>query len=134
MSRTERVRQPSTVVIGSIVPSGPLGIRPYVAFSPNRPLKPAGPRMEPPPSLPVAIGSRPPATAAAVPPDDPPGVRSWFHGLRVVPCSSVDVQLMPPNSGAVVCAASTAPVARRRTTEVSSWSATRSLKRTEASV
>jgi hypothetical protein len=75
--------------------------------------------MDPPPSLPVAIGSRPPATAAAVPPDEPPGV-AWFHGLRVVPCSSVEVQLMPPNSLAVVCAASTAPVARSRVAEV--WS------------
>src|SRR6516162_1978640 len=68
--------------------------------------------MEPPPSLPVAMGRRPPATAAAVPPDDPPGVRSGFQGFRVVPCSTVDVQLMPPNSGAVVCAARIAPVAR----------------------
>src|SRR5579862_7875114 len=90
--------------------------------------------MDPPPSLPVAIGRSPPTTAAAEPPDDPPGVRSWFHGLRVVPWSTVDVQLMPPNSGAVVCAASTAPVARRRAREVSSWPATRCLKRTDASV
>ena len=28
VSRTDRVRQPSTVVIGSMLPSGPLGIRP----------------------------------------------------------------------------------------------------------
>ena len=41
---------------------------------------------------------------------------------------------MPPNSGAVVWAASTAPVARRRDTDVSSWSETRSRKMTEASV
>ena len=57
----------------------------------------------------MAIGRRPPATAAAVPPDEPPGVRCRFHGFLVVPCNWVDVQLMPPNSGAVVCAASTAP-------------------------
>ena len=90
--------------------------------------------MDPPPSLPVAMGRRPPATAAAVPPDDPPGVRSGFHGLRVVPCNSVEVQLIPPNSLAVVCAASTAPAVRRRDSEVSSWSETRSLKSIEASV
>ena len=41
---------------------------------------------------------------------------------------------MPPNSGAVVCAARIAPVVRRRTTDVSSCGATRSLKMTEASV
>ena len=62
----------------------------------------------------VAMGSRPPATAAAEPPDDPPGVRSGFHGLRVVPWSLVEVQLTPPNSQAVVWAARTAPAARSR--------------------
>ncbi len=41
---------------------------------------------------------------------------------------------MPPNSGAEVCAARMAPDVRRRTTEVSSSDATRSLKTTEASV
>ena len=41
---------------------------------------------------------------------------------------------MPPNSGAVVCAASTAPEVRSRATEVSSSSAMRSLKITDASV
>ena len=91
-------------------------------------------RIDPPPSLPVAMGSSPPATAAAVPPDDPPGVRAWPQGLRVVPCSSVDVQLMPPNSLAAVCAARTAPDARNRVTDVWSCSATRSLKITDASV
>lgn len=77
-------------------------------------------RIDPPPSLPVAIGSRPPATAAALPPDEPPGVRLGSHGLRVVPWIGVDVQLIPPNSGAVVWAASTAPLARSRLTEVAS--------------
>jgi len=83
-------------------------------------VKPAGIRIDPPPSLPVAIGNRPPATAAAVPPDEPPGVLAGSQGLRVVPCSSVEVQLMPPNSLAVVWAASTAPLARRRAAEVCS--------------
>ena len=76
----------------------------------------AGMRMEPPPSPPDATGNSPPATAAAVPPDDPPGVRSWFQGLRVVPCSRVCVTLMPPNSLAVVWPASTAPASTRRCT------------------
>ena len=42
-------------------------------------------RSEPPPSLPWATGSMPPATAAAAPPEEPPGVRSVSHGLRVAP-------------------------------------------------
>ena len=65
--------------------------------------------MEPPPSPPVAIGTRPPATVAALPPDDPPGVRPSCHGLCVAPLSTVRVTFTPPNSLAVVSPASTAP-------------------------
>ena len=53
--------------------------------SPTRPVKAAGMRVEPPPSLAVQKGTKPAATAAAEPPLDPPGVRSGFHGFRVVP-------------------------------------------------
>jgi hypothetical protein len=42
-------------------------------------------RIDPPPSLPWAIGTTPAATAAAEPPLDPPEVRSRSHGLRVAP-------------------------------------------------
>ena len=42
-------------------------------------------RIEPPPSLPWASGTMPAATAAAAPPEEPPGVRSVSHGLRVGP-------------------------------------------------
>src|ERR1700675_4082304 len=80
------------------------------------------------------MGRRPPATAAAVPPDDPPGVREKSHGFLVVPCNLVETQLMPPNSLAVVWAVRTAPVARSRVIEVWSYSDTRSLKIIDASV
>ena len=59
---------------------GPSGIRPAVALRPKSPVKPAGMRMEPPPSLAVPSVTRPPATAAAVPPDEPPGVRDEIPG------------------------------------------------------
>ena len=39
----------------------------------------------------VLSGTNPPATAAAAPPDEPPGVRDGSHGLRVTPLSKVDV-------------------------------------------
>ena len=77
-------------------------------------------RIEPPPSLPVQIGIMPTATAAAEPPDEPPGVRSGFHGLRVMPCRYVRVQLIEPNSGDVVSPTSTAPAARSRAASVQS--------------
>ena len=103
-------------------------------FNPNSPVKPAGMRIDPPPSPPVAIGTRPPATAAADPPEEPPGVRPGSHGLRVTPCSLVDVQLTPPNSEAVVWPARTAPAARSRETWVESEADTRSAKTSDASV
>ena len=37
------------------------------------------------PSLPCATGTVPEATAAADPPDEPPGERSRSQGLRVMP-------------------------------------------------
>ena len=40
---------------------------------------------EPPVSEPSAHGARPAATAAAEPPDEPPGTRSGSHGFRVGP-------------------------------------------------
>src|SRR6185369_4450258 len=45
----------------------------------------AGWRIEPPVSVPVANGTMPAATAAAEPPDDPPGTRAASHGLRTGP-------------------------------------------------
>ena len=68
-----------------------VGIRPYVGLRPGRPHEAAGPRIDPPPSLAVPNGIAPAATDAAVPPLDPPGVRSVFQGLRVTPWSGLAV-------------------------------------------
>ena len=61
------------------------GIRPGVGFSPQMPLKCAGTRIEPPPSLPIPPAEQHAAIAAASPPLEPPGVRSGSHGLFVLP-------------------------------------------------
>ena len=90
--------------------------------------------MEPPPSLPLAMGTSPPETAADDPPEEPPGVRVGSHGLPVAPCSLERVWFTDPNSGEVVWAVSTAPAARSRDTRVVSFSATRSAKTRDASV
>jgi hypothetical protein len=84
-------------------------------------------RIDPPPSLPVQIGIMPDATAAAEPPDEPPGVSSGFHGLRVTPWMYVRVQFTDPYSGDVVRPTSTAPASRSRAASVAVWSATLSL-------
>ena len=63
----------------------PLGTRPSEGFIPDSPQHDDGMRIEPPPSDPVAKGTIPEAMAAALPPDDPPGVCSRFQGFRVWP-------------------------------------------------
>src|SRR5207244_3854786 len=52
---------------------------------PTMPHSAAGWRIEPPVSVPSAQGASPAATAAALPPEEPPGTRSRSHGLRTGP-------------------------------------------------
>ena len=135
VSRTDRVSPPIVTVSAPTSNCGPRGIRPYVVLRPTSPQNPAGMRIDPPPSPPVASVTMPPATAAADPPDEPPGVRPCCHGLCVTPLSTVRVRLTPPNSLAVVSPNGTAPpVSRSRSMCVSVWLATRSRNGTDASV
>ena len=62
----------------------------------------------------------PAATAAALPPEEPPGVRLVSHGLRVMPQAFVFVKLSVPNSGAAVLPIGTPPAARSRATWIES--------------
>ena len=87
-SRTLRPIPPRTVHPYQWSSSGASGTRPRWGFSPNSPQKADGIRIEPPPSEPSATGTMPAATAAALPPEEPPGERSRFHGLRVTPCAA----------------------------------------------
>src|SRR5687768_4806155 len=96
--------------------SGQAGTRPNDGLMPNRPVNAHGMRIEPPPSVPTASGPIPAATAAAAPPDDPPGVLAGFHGLRVMPVSGLSVTPFQPNSGVVVLPTMTAPCSRSRAT------------------
>ena len=98
-----------TTVIGCTEALGPLGMRPAVVFSPGSPQNPAGMRIEPPPSPPVASAQMPAATADAEPPELPPGVAATFQALPVMPFSRVFDTLRPPNSLAVVNPKGTAP-------------------------
>ena len=74
-------------------------------------------RIEPPASVPTASGQMPASTATALPPLLPPGVRSRFQGLRVMPVSGESVVGFQPNSGVVVLPKNTAPWARNRAVE-----------------
>jgi hypothetical protein len=68
----------------------------------------------------------PKATAAALPPLEPPAVRERSHGLRVVPCKGLSVTAFHPISGVVVLPNKTAPLSRSNRVEgassVQGWS------------
>ena len=68
--------------------------------------------MLPPVSVPSETGAMPAATAAALPPDDPPGIRVRSHGFFVVknPLFSVDepianssIFVLPINTASAFC-------------------------------
>src|SRR5436190_4052774 len=77
-------------------------------------------RTDPPPSLLVASGTSPAASAAAEPPLDPPGERSVFHGLRVGPKTWLSVTAVWPNAGVLLLPMTIAPAALSRVTNTSS--------------
>lgn len=96
------------------------GTTPRPGLMPNSRQQAAGTRIEPIPSAPCAIGTIPDATATALPPEEPPGVRSVFQGLRVItPGESVLPQMQ--SSGTVVIPTTMAPAARSLAT--TGWSA-----------
>src|SRR5439155_26967575 len=96
-----------------------------VGLSPSMPQKAAGWRIEPPVSVPSPPAARPAATAAAGPPDEPPGTRVRSHGLRVglnVECSVEDPIA---NSSMLPLPSITAPAAVRRAMTVASYGGTK---------
>jgi hypothetical protein len=72
--------------------------------------------MLPPPSDACAIATMPAATAAALPPLEPPLVREVSHGLRVAPQARDSVTGRLPHSQLVVRPSGTNPAARKRST------------------
>src|SRR6476661_505754 len=99
----------TVLVSGPAVPSahhrcgcGAVVTRPRWGLRPKSPQQALGMRIEPPPSPPIPTGTIPLATAAAVPPLEPPGVRVRSQGLRVRPREALSVYGNAPNSGIVV--------------------------------
>src|SRR5262245_47963794 len=68
------------------------------------------------------------ATAAADPPDEPPLVRSRFHGLCVLPYRTDSVVVVKPSSGEFVLPKITSPAFLYLATNVLSKSATESFQ------
>ena len=81
VSRTDFVKAKCTLApCHPRYPPGPTGILPREVFKPIKPLKLAGIRIDPPPSLAVTIGTIPAFNAAAAPPLEPPGFKSLLKG------------------------------------------------------
>src|SRR5690606_27831763 len=93
---------------------------------PTVPVKAAGWRMEPPVSVPVPAGTSLAATAAAEPPDEPPGERSRFQGFATGPNQLVSLDEPMANSSMLVLPSVTAPADLSRATTVASYGDTKS--------
>src|ERR1700722_7597545 len=119
-SATVRASTPLTVMPLNASGNGQVEIRPRCGLIPTRWVHAAGMRTLPAPSDPIAAVTRPAATAAALPPDDPPGVGRRDQGLRVWPKPGPLVNGHWPSSQVLVLPTITAPAAlRRRTTSAS---------------
>ena len=79
--------------------NGPTGVLARVGLRPNSPQQEAGIRIDPPPSLAPAMGTIPAATAAALPPEEPPLVLRRFQGFFVIPPTIDSVVGSKPSSG-----------------------------------
>ncbi len=118
-SATERVMGPSATK-GSVPAYAfgrmTTGTRPNEAFMPNVPHHAAGIRMEPPASVPSANGTSPSATAAALPPDEPPAFLVRSKGFLVGPKSGLSQVPRKPMTGLLVLPMTIAPSRSTRST------------------
>ena len=88
------------------------------------PVTAPGWRIEPPVSVPSAIGASNAATAAAEPPPEPPGIRVRSHGLCVTPYAECSVEEPIANSSMLVLPRIGRPAARTLATTVASYGGT----------
>ena len=126
-SRALRAMGPSTISPSKGRCLGPWATRPGLGRMPKTLQKLAGIRRLPPRSEPVASQTWPVASAVDEPPEEPPQVFSTFHGLRVLPKTSLKVLAPAPNSGVLDLPMTMAPRASRvsmsRSERGGTWSA-----------
>ena len=124
-SVTVRASTPLTVMPLKASGSGHVEMRPRCGLMPTRCVHAAGIRTLPAPSDPIAAVTSPAATAAALPPDEPPGVWLRDHGFRVCPKAGPLVNGHWPSSQVFVLPTMTAPAVRSRFTTSASATAVR---------
>ena len=104
--QTRRVTRPERFTIPSP------GYRPVDGRKPTTPQNEAGTVMEAPVSVPMLNGTIPSATAAALPPLDPPAVLVGSSGLRTGPKCALLLVIPKASSCMFVLPSSTAPASR----------------------
>ena len=87
---------------------------------PKTPQKEAGPRTEPPVSVPMAMSTTPVAVAMALPPEEPPATLVGSWGFNIGPSTLVVERGEAANSSRVVFAVIVAPEDSSRVTKVAS--------------
>src|SRR5262249_12398244 len=107
---------------------------PWVGRRPTRLLCAAGYRMDPHVSDPMPAAAKLAATAAPVPPLDPPGLRVGSYGLRVCPPSELMVVMPRANSWGFVLPRMTTPASRSLRTWNASRPVVQPLSATDAAV
>src|SRR5690606_15127891 len=120
-SSTVRANGPAWSRLDENATSPYLDTPPYVGLAPTTPQTAAGWRIEPPVSVPTASGAWNDAIDALDPPDEPPGMRSRSHGLRVGPYAEFSVDDPIANSSMLVLPSTTTSAARSRETTVESY-------------
>src|SRR4051812_3217684 len=101
---------------------------------PATPHSAAGCRIEPPVSVPVAPTHSDAATAAADPPDEPPGTCASDHGFFTVPTALFSFDDPMANSSMLSLPSDTEPAAPRRAVTVDSYGGTKPRRIFEAQV
>src|SRR5450755_3260418 len=99
--------------------------RPYVGLTPTMLQNDAGSRIEPPVSVPTAIGTPRAPTVLALPPDEPPGTRDKSQGLRVGKKPEFSHDEPIANSSMFVLPIITAPAASSLATTVAEYGGTK---------
>ena len=115
-SSTVRAIGPTVSKVGQSGNTPSSGMRPQLGFRPTSPQQAAGRRIEQPVSVARPRSQRPAASAAALPPDEPPVVRPGCAGFCTVPYQGFWLVTPHANSCRFALPTMTAPAATRRST------------------
>src|SRR5919197_1145473 len=124
---TVRAIGPTVSKLGQSGKTPSVETRPQLGFRPTTPQHAAGSRTEPPVSVPRPRSQSPAASAAALPPDEPPAIRPGRAGFWTVPYHGFWLVVPQANSCRFALPTTTAPASTSRSTagavRAATWSA-----------